>query len=68
MSSASNYASADDVRLRLAEQKYICDQNIATVVYLATQLGKPLLVEGPAGAEPPRLRLVLTIGSAVELP
>jgi len=43
------YASIDEVRSRLADQKYICDRNIATVVYLATCLHKPLLVEGPAG-------------------
>ena len=49
MNSTSSYASAEDVRRRLAEQKYICDNNIATVVYLASRLGKPLLVEGPAG-------------------
>jgi MoxR-like ATPase len=45
----TSYASVDDVRRRLAEQKYICDNNIATVVFLASRLGKPLLVEGPAG-------------------
>jgi len=49
LKSTSSYASAEDVRRRLAEQKYICDNNIATVVYLASRLGKPLLVEGPAG-------------------
>jgi MoxR-like ATPase len=43
------YASVEDVRGLLAKQKYICDRNIATVVFLATRLGKPLLVEGPAG-------------------
>jgi MoxR-like ATPase len=43
------YASVDDVLQLLAGQKYICNRNIATVVYLATRLGKPLLVEGPAG-------------------
>ena len=43
------FSSIEDVRSRLAGQKYICDNNIATVVYLATRLGKPLLVEGPAG-------------------
>ena len=43
------FDSIEDVRARLAAQKYICDDNIATVVYLATRLGKPLLVEGPAG-------------------
>jgi MoxR-like ATPase len=48
-STPDSYASIDDVRTRLAGEKYICDNNIATVVYLASKLGKPLLVEGPAG-------------------
>ena len=49
MNSEQAYATVDDVRRLLADQKYICDRNIATVVFLATRLGKPLLVEGPAG-------------------
>jgi MoxR-like ATPase len=53
------YTSADDVRRLLAEQKYICDNNIATVVYLATCLGKPLLVEGPAGVGKTELAKVI---------
>jgi MoxR-like ATPase len=28
---------------------YLADTNIATVVYLAAELGKPVLIEGPAG-------------------
>ena len=43
------FASVDDVISRLGDQGYICDKNIATVVYLAQQLEKPVLVEGPAG-------------------
>jgi len=43
------FASVDDVITRLGEQGYICDKNIATVVFLAQQLKKPVLVEGPAG-------------------
>jgi MoxR-like ATPase len=43
------FESVEDVALRLREQGYICGKNIATVVYLATQLEKPVLVEGPAG-------------------
>ncbi len=53
------YASIDDVRARLAEQRYICDRNIATVVYLATELRKPLLVEGPAGVGKTELAKVM---------
>lgn len=33
----------------LAAQQYIASDEIATVVYLAEQLGKPVLSEGPAG-------------------
>ena len=32
-----------------SEQKYIASEEIATIVYLAQKLGKPLLTEGPAG-------------------
>jgi MoxR-like ATPase len=43
------FESVEEVQKRLLDQKYICDQNIATVVFLALKLGKPVLVEGPAG-------------------
>jgi len=43
------FSSVQDVISSLGEQGYICDKNIATVVFLAQQLEKPVLVEGPAG-------------------
>ena len=43
------FKSVDDVIQQLSEQDYICDKQIATVVFLAQQLDKPVLVEGPAG-------------------
>jgi MoxR-like ATPase len=43
------FASIDDVITRFAAQRYICNRRIATVVYLATHLEKPILIEGPAG-------------------
>ena len=43
------FGSVDDVRDRLAGAGYLTDDAIATVVFLADRLGKPLLVEGPAG-------------------
>ncbi|MCB0015482.1 MAG: MoxR family ATPase [Anaerolineales bacterium] len=39
----------DDVKQRLGAQQYIASQEIATVVFLAQSLGKPILAEGPAG-------------------
>jgi MoxR-like ATPase len=41
--------SVDEVQTALEKQGYICDRRIATVVYLALRLEKPVLVEGPAG-------------------
>ena len=41
--------SVDDVMLSFARQGYICDQCTALAVYLAAQLHKPVLVEGPPG-------------------
>jgi len=45
----SMFGSIEEVRDSLAEQKYICSDEIATVVFLAEKLEKPVLVEGPAG-------------------
>jgi len=43
------FNSTDSVKSALSAQKYIPSDEIATIVYLAQQLGKPLLTEGPAG-------------------
>ncbi|HJY83143.1 MAG TPA: MoxR family ATPase [Candidatus Binatia bacterium] len=43
------FNSIEDVITKFAEQKYICNRRIATIVYLANSLRKPILVEGPAG-------------------
>ncbi|NNH74223.1 MoxR family ATPase [Nocardia uniformis] len=43
------FSSVDDVIARLATTGYLADKATATSVFLADRLGKPLLVEGPAG-------------------
>ena len=43
------FASTADVAERLSAAGYLTDDAIATTVFLADRLGKPLLVEGPAG-------------------
>ena len=43
------FASLDAVRQGLADVKYLADDSISGVVYLADRLAKPILVEGPAG-------------------
>ncbi len=41
--------SIDDVQALLAGQDYICGRPLATVVFLALRLGRPLFLEGEAG-------------------
>ncbi len=49
MSKQQPYASPQAVKQAVGKQQYIASDEIATTVYLAQQLGKPLLTEGPAG-------------------
>ncbi|HEX5066568.1 MAG TPA: MoxR family ATPase [Myxococcota bacterium] len=39
----------EQVLEKLSKEHYIADKNIATVVFLADKLEKPVLIEGPAG-------------------
>jgi MoxR-like ATPase len=48
-SGAFMFKNTDDVRQRLGQEQYVVSDEIATVVYLAQSLGKPILAEGPAG-------------------
>lgn len=50
----------------LGEAGYLADEQIATVVYLADRLGKPLLVEGPAGVG--KTELAKAIGRTLGIP
>jgi MoxR-like ATPase len=43
------FGSVADVTDRLGETGYLASTAVATTVFLADRLGKPLLVEGPAG-------------------
>lgn len=43
------FSSIDDVQRRLAEHTYLADRALATSVFLATRLGKPLYLEGEPG-------------------
>ena len=43
------FETVDEVCRALAEHQYIASDEIATVIYLAEKLGKPILAEGPAG-------------------
>ena len=45
----ARFESVPAVREGLRDVKYLADEGIAGVVFLADRLGKPVLVEGPAG-------------------
>jgi MoxR-like ATPase len=45
----TSFTAVDDVKAQLAAAGYLASDAIATTVYLASELGKPLLIEGPAG-------------------
>ena len=47
--STHRFASPQAVRESLRSENYLADDAIAGVVFLAERLGKPILVEGPAG-------------------
>ena len=61
------FDSVEAVIKDLDELGYICDKRIATVVYLAQQLDKPVLVEGPAGVGKTELAKVVARALGREL-
>jgi MoxR-like ATPase len=56
------FDSVDEVVDTLSGQEYICDKKIATVVFLAHKLEKPVLVEGPAGVGKTELAKAVSAG------
>ncbi|WP_326595626.1 AAA family ATPase [Streptomyces sp. NBC_01803] len=65
MTGTGYFTSVDDVFVKLAETGYLASTAVATTVYLADRLGKPLLVEGPAGVGKTELaKSVATVADA----
>jgi MoxR-like ATPase len=59
--------SVADVKAALAKVGYLADEPAALVSYLAQELGKPVLVEGPAGVGKTELAKALSRSSGREL-
>ena len=60
-------ASVDDVRNALAARHYLADTGLATAVFLAVRLHRPLLLEGEAGVGKTELAKVLADWTGGEL-
>ena len=61
------FDTAATVKTSLSAQKYIASEEIATIVFLAQKLGKPLLTEGPAGVGKTELAKAIAASTGREL-
>jgi MoxR-like ATPase len=65
--SVSAFATIDEVREALGGQRYLADEGLATVVFLALRLRRPLLVEGEPGVGKTELARALAGAAGVPL-
>ena len=61
------FQSPDQVASALQRAGYLADQATVTVAYLAARLGKPLLIEGPAGTGKTELARAIAEGTGTQL-
>ena len=61
------FSSPEEVLERFAQEKFIVNRSVATAVYIAIKLQRPLLVEGPAGVGKTELARVLAETTKSEL-
>jgi MoxR-like ATPase len=59
LSTNQNFTSIDQLQEALREQDYVADRSLATSIYLALKLRKPLFLEGEAGVGKTEIAKVL---------
>ncbi len=63
----SELSSVEAVLLRLDEHQYLADRGLATSIFLAAELERPLLLEGDAGVGKTEVAKVLAAATGAEL-
>jgi MoxR-like ATPase len=63
----AGFTSVEQVRAALADQNYLAEEGLATAVYLALTLKRPLLLEGEAGVGKTELAKVIAAMTGGEL-
>ena len=63
----TSFSNLKELKNALGKQNYIASDEIATVLYLSQQLGKPVLAEGPAGVGKTELAKALSSATGYEL-
>jgi MoxR-like ATPase len=59
-----SFTSIDDVQIVLERQRYVADRGLATSIFLALKLSRPLLLEGEAGVG--KTEVARALASALE--
>lgn len=63
----SEFSSVEAVLERLDEQLYVADRGLATAIFLASELDRPLLLEGDAGVGKTEVAKVIAAATGAEL-
>jgi MoxR-like ATPase len=67
MNHTRNFNTPDELKAALGAEQYIANDEIATIMYLSQELGKPLLTEGPAGVGKTELAKAIACATGREL-